>query len=178
MKADDVKPARYLQREAQLLSLAGPQPQSASPVCMPKIFLAPIENQADRPECPKVKITHFADFKNTDKQTGDLSWRTQTLLPLCSSKGEDKESERWYHSISTFLVKKKKKKPDLCKEDIKGYLKKMKWNGKNIESSPSYLQSGGEGHRARPLLDLHEPSLDFFSESWNSPSLFTTTQKQ
>lgn len=94
MKADDVKPARYLQREAQLLSLAGPQPQSASPVCMPKIFLAPIENQADRPECPKVKITHFADFKNTDKQTGDLSWRTQTLFPLCSSKGEDKESER------------------------------------------------------------------------------------
>lgn len=33
------------------------------------------------------------------------------------------------------------------------------------------------GHITAPLLDLHEPSLGFFSGSWSSPSLLSTTQK-
>lgn len=41
----------------------------------------------------------------------------------------------------------------------------------------SYLQSVAAGHIIGPLLDPHEPSLHFFSGSWSSPSLFTTTQK-
>lgn len=68
MQRGDVKQTKHLQREALLLSLAEPQSQTASPVCMPKFFLAPIENQDDRPECPKVKMTHSTDLNNTNKQ--------------------------------------------------------------------------------------------------------------
>lgn len=78
MQRADEKQTKHLQRGALLLSLAGPQPQTASSFCMPKFFLASIENQADKPECPKVKMTHFTDLNNTNKQPGDLTGRAQT----------------------------------------------------------------------------------------------------
>lgn len=78
MQRADEKQTKHLQREALLLSLAGPQPQTASSAGMPKFFLAPTENQADRPECPKVKMTHSTDLNNTNKQPGDLRGRVQT----------------------------------------------------------------------------------------------------
>lgn len=78
MQRADETQTKHLQREALLLSLAGPQPQTASSVCMPKFLLAPIENQADRPECPKVKMTHSTDLNNTNKQAGELRGRAQT----------------------------------------------------------------------------------------------------
>lgn len=42
---------------------------------------------------------------------------------------------------------------------------------------PSYLQSGTAGHITRPLLDLREPSLDSFCESWSPPDLLSTTHR-
>jgi len=73
MHWDDGKQTMHLQRDTLLLSLAGPQPKTSSSVWMPKFFLAPTENQADRPECPKVKMTHYTDFNNTDQQPGALN---------------------------------------------------------------------------------------------------------
>lgn len=135
-------------------------------------FLAPIENQADRPECPKVKMTHSTDLNNTNKQPGDLRGRAQTWLPLCPDKhGVDEESEEWHCAVTTFL----------CKTDSDSPLMPgICWTAAQTirRSRPSYLRSGAAGHTARPLLDLHGRSLDFFSGSWSSPSLFTTTQKQ
>lgn len=58
----------HLQGEALILSLAGLQPKISLPVCTPKIFLTPTENQADRQECTTVKMTHSSDFNNTDKR--------------------------------------------------------------------------------------------------------------
>lgn len=62
------KQTKHVQREPLLLSLAEPQPQPSSSVCMPKFRLGPTGNQADRPECPKVKMTHSTDLNNTNSQ--------------------------------------------------------------------------------------------------------------
>lgn len=160
-----MRQTKHLQRDALLLSLAGPQPQTTSPVCLPNFSIAPIENQADRPECPKVKVTHSAAFKNPDMQPGDVSRRSQTWHVHFVQIKECMRNQRGDGTLCHHLYFELQHKVKVGNVDVKIYCIQDIYIKNKALSRSSYLQSGEAVHTVRPLLDLHAPSPGFFSGS-------------
>lgn len=68
------KQTKHVRGEPLLLSLAGAPPQTSSLSLHAKVWPAlQLEIKLTGPECPKVKMTHSADLRSANKQSGDLS---------------------------------------------------------------------------------------------------------